>query len=209
MSIGYAIKYRGSTHVAALSHRVTAWDLLAYPVVIQRGIGRADTSPSGRIGCGAKKQVAPTVQSDSARAFLLASLLLLAGCDAIGPWFHGPAAPEEPATSTDEHLPLPPPPAPRAPSLSANAAASQPPVVVDGLSGDAVRTLLGPPLTQVAVGPGETWTYRSGACEVQLFLFPDVSNGGLHVLDHHANGAGSRAADQQTCLRRMHHDHGI
>ncbi len=148
------------------------------------------------------------MQSDSARAFLLASLLLLAGCDAIGTWFHGPAAPEEPTTSTDEQLPLPPPPAPRPPSLSASAAA-QPPVVVNGLSGDAVRTLLGPPLTQVAVGPGETWTYRSGACEVQLFLFPDVAQGGLHVLDYHVNGAGARAADQQTCLRRMHRDRGV
>ena len=153
--------------------------------------------------------MAQTVQSDSARAVLLASLLLLAGCDAIGNLFHGPAKPEETTKSTDEQLPLPPPPAPRPPNLSTSAAAGQPPVVLEGLSGDSVRTLLGPPLTQVAVGPGETWTYRSGACEVQLFLFPDVADGGLHVLDHHVNGAGSRAADQQACLQRVHHDHGV
>jgi hypothetical protein len=86
--------------------------------------------------------------------------------------------------------------------------ADQPPVVVDGLSADAVRSLLGPPVAQAAAGPGETWTYRSGSCEVLLFLFPDVSSGGLRVLDHQVNGAGSRDTDQQACFQRVRHDHG-
>ncbi len=113
-------------------------------------------------------------------------------------------------------MPLPPPPSPRravaptnAPTNApANPLADEAPVAVDGLSGSAVRTLLGPPVTQVAVGPGQTWTYRSGACEVELFLFPSVADGDLRVLDHQVNAAGSPGENQQACFRRISHDHG-
>jgi hypothetical protein len=76
-------------------------------------------------------------------------------------------------------------------------------MVVNGLSGTAVRAMLGQPTTRTGPAPGETWTYRSGSCEVELFLFPDVTQGGLHVLDYRVSGAGSRADGQQDCLRRL------
>ncbi len=80
-------------------------------------------------------------------------------------------------------------------------------VAVDGLSGNAVRALLGQPATRAGHAPGETWTYRSGSCEVDLFLFPDVTNGGLRVLDYRVSGAGSQQDAQQACIRRLRDDH--
>jgi hypothetical protein len=88
-----------------------------------------------------------------------------------------------------------------APKEAASAEAA--PVVVDGLSGKAVRALLGRPAASAGPAPGETWTYRSGTCEVELYLFPDVSHGGLQVLDHRINGAGAREDTKQACLKRL------
>jgi hypothetical protein len=73
------------------------------------------------------------------------------------------------------------------------------PVVLNGLSVGNVRALLGQPATHVAAGPGETWTYHSGNCQVELYLFPDVSHGGLHVLDHQIIASDG----EQACLRRL------
>ena len=82
------------------------------------------------------------------------------------------------------------------------------PVEVNGLSGKAVRALLGQPAHREGPAPGETWTYRSGSCEVELFLFPNVTHGGLQVLDYRVNG--TRHEDtKQACLRRLRNDqHG-
>lgn len=80
------------------------------------------------------------------------------------------------------------------------------PVVVNGLSGDAVVALLGQPAARTGPAPGETWTYHSGTCEVELFLFPDVTHGGLHVLDYRISGAGSGDDGEQACLRRLRND---
>jgi hypothetical protein len=77
------------------------------------------------------------------------------------------------------------------------------PVVVDGLSATAVKSLLGQPAKRGGQAPGETWTYRSGPCEVELFLFPNVSGGGMQVLDHRVNGAGADETGKQACLRRL------
>jgi hypothetical protein len=88
--------------------------------------------------------------------------------------------------------------APKAPEQQAAA-----PVVVDGLSAPAVRSLLGQPAKRGGPAPGETWTYRSGTCEVQLFLFPNVSHGGMQVLDHRVSGAGTDENTKQACLRRL------
>jgi hypothetical protein len=73
------------------------------------------------------------------------------------------------------------------------------PVVVDGLSAKAARALLGQPAAHGGPAPGETWTYRSGSCEVELFLFPNVTHGEMQVLDHRVSGAGT----EQACLRRL------
>jgi hypothetical protein len=81
------------------------------------------------------------------------------------------------------------------------------PVVIDGLSGTAARALLGQPATRAGHAPGETWMYRSGSCEVDLFLFPDLNSGGLRVLDHRVSGAGSQQDGQQECLRRLRDGH--
>jgi hypothetical protein len=77
------------------------------------------------------------------------------------------------------------------------------PVVVDGLSAKAARSLLGQPAARGGPAPGETWTYRSGTCEVHLYLFPNVDHGGMQVLDHRVSGAGAGENAQQACLRRL------
>jgi len=80
--------------------------------------------------------------------------------------------------------------------------------VIDGLAADKVRVVLGMPLSDVAVGPGETWIYRAGRCELSLYLFPDVASGGMRVLDHQITGTGPREEDRQACLRQLQHGHG-
>ena len=77
------------------------------------------------------------------------------------------------------------------------------PVVVNGLSEKAARSLLGKPAAQGGQAPGETWTYRAGSCEVELFLFPDVKHGGMRVLDSRVSGAGAHEDGQQACLRHV------
>jgi hypothetical protein len=79
-------------------------------------------------------------------------------------------------------------------------------VVVNGLSSNAVIALLGQPASRAGSAPGETWTYRSGPCELELFLFPDLTQGGLHVLDYRVNGADPRDDGEQACLRRLRSD---
>jgi hypothetical protein len=132
------------------------------------------------------------------------------------------AAPVRPArpAATAQRPPRPPKPAPAAPDTPPPVEANLPatpeapatppetpddpsPVRVTGLPGKDVRTLLGEPSIQTGPSPGETWTYRSAGCEVELFLFPDVAKGGLHVLDYRVNGPGTPADQQQACLRRM------
>ncbi len=78
-----------------------------------------------------------------------------------------------------------------------------PPVVVNGMSAGKARALFGQPATRVSAGPGETWTYRSGECQVQLYLFRDVLHGGLHVLDHQTSASDG----EQACLRRLTDGH--
>ena len=138
----------------------------------------------------------------AARALALGGLFALAGCAEIGQWFDAPPAD---TSATEEHLPLPPPPAPPRPVM--HKVEPPQPIVIDGLTATAARDLLGAPTMQVAAGPGETWTYKSGPCAIALYLFPDVASGGLRVLDHQVDGAGPRDADQQACMRRVQHDH--
>jgi hypothetical protein len=145
------------------------------------------------------------------RAVLLAGTLALMGCTTLSRAYHTVADPvenafNEPRHSTYARSSPPPPPALHSASTTEARpppAADPTPVVVNGLSGTAVRAMLGQPTTRSGPAPGETWTYRSGSCEVELFLFPDVMHGGLHVLDYRVSGAGSRADGQQECLRRL------
>lgn len=88
-------------------------------------------------------------------------------------------------------------------SVAAPPTDSGPPLQVNGLHGQAVSALLGQPTARSAQAPGETWTYRSGSCEVNLYLFPDVAKGGMHVLDHRVSGTGGSADAEQACLRRL------
>lgn len=178
--------------VTTLSPLVTRWDFSAYNVI---------GPSSGRAG-------QKTVRSVLAHAMALGGLLAVAGCAKVDQMLASLGAPPSSGAAGPEHLPLPPPPPPRAAHASASVPLDDRQVAVDGLSANAARALLGPPLTQVASGPGETWTYRSGRCELALYLFPDVANGGLRVLDHQVNGVGTRAADQQACVRRVQHAHG-
>ena len=159
------------------------------------------------------------------RAVVLGNALLLAGCSCVDwAYYKVTDAVESAFTETRHSSPARSAPAP-APSpwrsASASAAETKPaipatvqpptvqpaatPVVVDGLSGKAVRTLLGQPAARSGPAPGETWTYKSGSCQVDLYLFPDVKHGDLQVLDHRVNGAGSHE-DNQACLRRLRDD---
>jgi hypothetical protein len=158
---------------------------------------------------------------------LLAAPLVLAGCSSVNEVYHAVADPVQTAFSDIRHAV-----SARIPSSSATPSApaagraesttqtqSPPapdpaptpkpevkPVVVNGLSEKAVQTLLGQPAAKDGPAPGQTWTYRSGSCEVELFLFPDVTQGSLHVLDYRVSGAGSKADEQQACLRRVSGD---
>jgi hypothetical protein len=123
---------------------------------------------------------------------------------------HAEARVRPPESVSAKPAPIAPEPVPAPPAMQSErttkteppAAPESTPVVVNGLSGNAVRALLGQPAIRAEPAPGETWTYRSGKCEVDLFLFPDVTHGGLHVLDYRVNGAGS-GQDVQACLRRL------
>ncbi len=148
------------------------------------------------------------------RAVVLAEALVLAGCASLDRAYYTVADAAESVFRVPHHTAparVPPPPAPPAPTWNsagtaetkAAAASEPPPVVVNGLSGTAVRSLLGQPSTQAGPAPGETWTYRSGGCEVELYLFPDVKHGGLQVLDYRVSGAGARNDAKQACLRRL------
>lgn len=161
------------------------------------------------------------------RWILLAAPLTLAGCSSVDEAYHAIADPVQTAFSDIRHAvtartsaPSATPTAPSAPRPESTAQAQPPPapdpapapapelkpVVVNGLSEKAVQTLLGQPAAKDGPAPGQTWTYRSGSCEVELFLFPDVTQGSLHVLDYRVSGAGSRADQQQACLRRVSGD---
>lgn len=142
---------------------------------------------------------------------VLAGTLVLVGCSSVDKAFHAVVDPLQTTlagprgTTTPRASPVPAPPAmqsERTTKTEPPAAPELPPVVVNGLSGSAVRALLGQPAIRAEPAPGETWTYRSGNCEVDLFLFPDVTHGGLHVLDYRVNSAGS-GQDVQACLRRL------
>lgn len=169
-----------------------------------------------------------TVVAGATRLALLAGPLVLAGCSSVDRAYHAIADPVQtafvdirhdisarasapPAAHHESRTATQPPPAPaltpeRTPETTPVPTPVPTPVVVDGLSAKAVRTLLGQPAAKDGPAPGETWTYRSGPCEVHLFLFPDVTHGGMQVLDHRVSGAGSGTDDQQACLRQVRSD---
>ena len=146
------------------------------------------------------------------RAVAIVGILSLAGCASIDRAYYTVTDAVE-AAFTNPHRPpstrLPRPPAPpqspRGPGSTSETTPATPPepVVVNGLSGKSVRAMLGQPAARAGPAPGETWTYRSGSCEVELFLFPNVNHGGLQVLDYRVNGTGSGEESKQACLRRL------
>jgi hypothetical protein len=154
------------------------------------------------------------------RAVVLGNVLLLAGCSRVDWAYYKVTDAVESAFSETRHTssarPAPSPASSPWRSASTSTSETKPvmptttqpeatPVVVDGLSGKAVRTLLGQPAARSGPAPGETWTYKSGSCQVDLYLFPDVKHGDMQVLDHRVNGAGSHE-DNQACLRRLRDD---
>jgi len=148
------------------------------------------------------------------RAVAVAGILAVAGCASIDRAYYTvtdavEAAFTSPRRTASTRLPRPhsSPPSPSdATSTSEAKPAMRPesqPVVVNGLSGDAVRAMLGQPAARAGPAPGETWTYHSGSCEVEVFLFPDVTHGGMQVLDYRVSGAGSGEDSRQACLKRL------
>ena len=148
------------------------------------------------------------------RAGVLAGISILAGCSDVDRAYQTVTSSvhaaffEPPRHTTQPRAPTP------SPASSSwqfdDVATAKPPaphdskpVAVNGLSGKEVRALLGQPTTRSGPAPGETWTYKSGPCQVDLYLFPDVSHGGLHVLDYRVNGASAHEESKQACLRRL------
>jgi hypothetical protein len=146
---------------------------------------------------------------------VVAGTLAIAGCDSIDRAYYTVADAAKSAFTTPRRRPITarvsrpraPPPSPWGPAgtTETNPAAlpEAQPVVVNGLTGNAVRAMLGQPAARTGPAPGETWTYRSGSCAVELFLFPNVTHGNLQVLDYRINGAGSGEDAKQACLRRL------
>ena len=88
-------------------------------------------------------------------------------------------------------------------------APAAPPILLSGLGASQLVRLLGEPAARSPSGQGERWVYRSGACEVEVFVFPDVVHGQPTVLDHRL-GAGPGGADaEQACLRKLRDDHAL
>jgi hypothetical protein len=149
-------------------------------------------------------------------ALLLPALLSLLGCSDVTQFLS--PAPPAPA------LPLPPKPPSRPPPVAARPAAvpqaapvaSQPlapppppppPIALVGLAPPEVMRLFGAPASRSPTGQGERWTYRSGPCQLDLFIFPDVSSGAPAVLDQRIGAAASGPDAEQACLRTLRDDH--
>lgn len=189
--ISYEGTPAGATRVLALSQPVTGWDLSGQPVVIQ-----PRTADAGQWA----------VLAGVTRAVVLAATVVLAGCASLTEAFDALTGKRQTPTASEAPLPEPPVPPRIIPKARPHIVPEPAPVVVAGLSGNAVLALLGQPASRAGTAPGETWTYRSGPCELELFLFPDVTQGGLHVLDYRVSGAGPREDSEQVCLRRMRSD---
>jgi hypothetical protein len=155
-------------------------------------------------------------------ALLLPLLLSLQGCSDVT-HFLSPAPPPPPPA-----LPLPPKPPAHPPPVAARPAvvpptapvASQPlaappppspppspPIVLVGLAPPDVMRLFGAPASRSPTGQGERWTYHSGPCQLDLFIFPDVSSGAPAVLDQRIAADPSGPAAEQACLRTLRDDH--
>ncbi len=192
--ISYCRMRGKTTCVPALSQPVTTWD---------SGRSTPNSPASGRHSVLAR--VLRTIVAS----------LVVAGCTEVDRAYHSVSNAVQTAFSEPRHASTP----TRAthssaaPSSSwdsgaAPAAKTSPtpeptPVELKGLSGSAARALLGQPAARGGTAPGETWTYRSGSCEVELFLFPDVKQGDMQVLDYRVTGAGAHTEAGQACLRRL------
>ncbi len=167
----------------------------------------------GDLTCGERYEYQP-VRTRLAHVVLVAAVLGLGSCSAVGRAYdsvtnavhsalyesgHSSSTRTAHGTATTTRGDYN-----EAPSQHASASPVSAPVVVDGLSAKAAKALLGQPARSGGPAPGETWTYRSGSCEVNLYLFPDVAHGGMQVLDHRVSGAGTSEDAKQACLKRLH-----
>ena len=82
-------------------------------------------------------------------------------------------------------------------------------MVVTGLSSPQVVKSFGEPVARVPTGQGERWTYRAGGCQLDVFMFPDVSHGGLTALDDRVSDSEAKPGGEQGCLRRLRDGHAI
>ena len=86
---------------------------------------------------------------------------------------------------------------------------AQPAIVVNGLSSPQLVKLFGEPATRAPTGQGERWTYRSSGCSLEVFMFPDVSHGGLTALDDRVSDEASETGGKQACLRKLRDEHAM
>ncbi len=152
------------------------------------------------------------------RWFSILLAVALAGCaDLAVPWqqaavpvpppkpkrIHGalPVPASKPAPAADIALfPDPPPFALAAPRTPLPQAPPRPdPRRTVGLDADAVEDLLGPPFARRQQGASEVWTYGTGPCRTELYLYPNVATGTYTALAYRepepAAGCGGEAAE--------------
>jgi hypothetical protein len=167
---------------------------------------------------------------DCARVLPLAAVPLLAllsfpGCSDTGRIFSSAptrqaAQPRRPAPTASLPVPPTPPPPATVPQVApvtseplsgpaTHPEPAQPAIVVTGLSALQLVKLFGEPVARVPTGQGERWTYRAAGCQLDVFMFPDVSHGGLTALDHRASSDAPGSDGERACLRRLRDDHAI
>jgi hypothetical protein len=128
----------------------------------------------------------------------LAVGLQLAACDLLNKSSPAPTAPPPPPAPPQAVAPLPPTPARPPPPKPATRPPGNPNELV-GLDEQAVRRLLGAPAAIANDGAARVLTYRADGCELEVFLFLDVSAGNLRVLSYQLHAGRSRATQTKAC----------
>jgi hypothetical protein len=186
--------------VADFSQAVTGWDLSGEEL-------RRQTPTMGTRGDRAR----PWPPAGLA----LLTLVSLAACGDVSHLLAGPpTAPQahRPAATPPSAIPLH---AAARPAKAPTAVASeplpsaQPPIVLTGLTGPELLRLFGEPAARSPSGEGERWTYRAGACELEVFVFPDVAHGQPSVLDERLSAGLAGPDPEQACLRKLRDDHAL
>jgi hypothetical protein len=155
----------------------------------------------------------------SSRLAFLFALLFVGACDMLA----GNRPSHEPLPIATIPPPPPPsaapPPPPSKPRAKPNETRRQvalvppkppvpvtPPPQIVGLSDAGLLETLGRPEDQRDVPPAKIWRYRSGDCELDIFLYLDVARNRFHALQYDARPPNNAPAARDQCLVRLRED---